>query len=65
MTKRTHIIKRGNSWAVKTEGKSKASKVYASKEDALIGAQSMRKNGYDVVVHKSDGTVQKWQKSKK
>ena len=65
MNKRTHIIKRGTGWAVKTEGNSRATKVYQSKEAALSGAQPFRKSGHDVVVHKADGSIQKWQKSTK
>ena len=54
---RLHIIKRGERWAVKSEGASKASKIYATKEQA---ASSARKSGKIVIVHKKDGTIQKW-----
>jgi hypothetical protein len=60
--KRVHVISRGDSWAVKKEGNLKASKVYPDKETAITGA---RKSGHDVVVHKKDGSIQKWEKPNK
>lgn len=64
MSKRIHIIKRGAGWAVKTEGAKRASKIYASKVEAEGAVQVFRRQGYDVVVHKSNGFIQKWQKAK-
>ncbi len=63
--KRIHIVKRDYGWAVKKEGKKRASKVYKTKEEAVKGAQKHKKNGNDVVVHTKDGSIQRWEKSTK
>ena len=63
--KRTHVVKRDSGWAVKKEGAQRATKVYTTKEQAVKGAEKSRKSGSDVVVHKKDGSIQKWKKSKK
>jgi hypothetical protein len=62
---RVHIIKRDHDWAVKKEGDMKASRIYASKEDALQYARTYRIKGHDIVVHHTDGSVEKWEKAKK
>ena len=64
-SKRAHVIKRESGWAVKKQGAQKASKVYTTKEAAVKGAQKLKKEGHDVVIHKKDGSIEKWQKSKK
>jgi len=64
MAKRYHVTKRGDGWAVKREGSQKASKVYRTKEDAQNDAQRFREKGNDVVIHKRDGSIEKWQKKK-
>ncbi|MHB9140370.1 MAG: DUF2188 domain-containing protein [Paludibacter sp.] len=64
LNKRTHVVKRSSGWAVKTEGASRASRVYVSKEAAIRGAQKYSTTGSDIVIHKGDGTIQKWEKSK-
>ncbi|MEQ9302114.1 MAG: DUF2188 domain-containing protein [Cyclobacteriaceae bacterium] len=61
---RIHIIKRGTGWAVKAEGAKRAKALFPNKDSALKSAQSLRKSGNDIVVHKADGTVQKWEKAK-
>jgi hypothetical protein len=63
--KRTHVVKRDSGWAVKKEGTKRATKVYTTKEQAVKGAEKSRKSGSDVVIHKKDGSIQKWVKSKK
>jgi hypothetical protein len=63
--KRVHVIKRDEGWAVKKQGTSRASRIYKSKEDAVEGAQKFKKSGHDLVIHKKDGSIQKWEKSKK
>ena len=63
--KRTHVVKRDSGWAVKKEGAKRATKVYTTKEQAVKGAEKSRKSGRDVVVHKKDGSIQTWKKSKK
>ena len=64
-SKRIHVTSRSNGWAVKKEGLSKASKIYKTKDSAVSGARKLRSKGLDLVVHKRDGTIQKWEKSKK
>jgi hypothetical protein len=61
--KRTHVVKRESGWAVKKEGAKRATKVYTTKEQAVKGAEKTRKSG-DVVIHKKDGSIQRWVKSK-
>ncbi|MCB9226737.1 MAG: DUF2188 domain-containing protein [Chitinophagales bacterium] len=63
--KRTHVVKRDSGWAVKKEGAQRATKVYKTKEQAVKGAEKNRKSGSDVVIHKEDGSIQQWKKSKK
>jgi len=63
--KRVHIISRESGWAVKKEGASRASRVYEKKETAIENAKRLQRTGHDVVVHKRDGSIQKWEKSKK
>lgn len=63
--KRTHVVKRDSGWAVKKEGTQRASRVFKTKEEAVKGAQKYKKSGSDVVIHKKDGSIQKWEKSKK
>ena len=61
--KRVHVISRKEGWAVKKEENAKASKVYGTKSAAEKGAKRMSK-GRDVVVHKRDGSIQKWKRAK-
>ena len=63
--KRVHIISRDDGWAVKKEGASRASRIYENKEAAIENAKRLQRTGHDVVVHKKDGSIQKWEKSKK
>lgn len=61
--KRTHVVKRENGWAVKKEGAKKATKVYKTQVDAIEGARASSKGSADVVVHRKDGSILKWEKS--
>lgn len=63
-SKRTHVVKRDSGWAVKKEGAQRASKVYKTKGDAIKGARSSSRSGSELVIHKKDGSIQKWEKSK-
>jgi hypothetical protein len=58
-----HVISRKGGWAVKKEGNTKASKIYGTKDAAVKGASRSSK-GHDVVVHRKDGSIEKWQKAK-
>lgn len=64
-TKRVHVISRDSGWAVKKEGASRASRVYESKEKAVESAKKLQKSGHDVIVHKRDGSIQRWEKPDK
>ena len=64
-SKRVHIISRKDGWAIKKQGASRATKIYQKKETAIKDAQKLRKTGHDVIVHKKDGTIQKWKKPSK
>lgn len=56
---KVHVISRQSGWAVKSEGTSRASKIYKTKNEAVKGAKSTSK-GRDVVVHKKDGSIERW-----
>lgn len=64
-TERTHIVKRESGWAVKKEGNEKASRIYKTKEEAIKGSEKLRDQGSDVIIHKEDGSIQDWKKSRK
>ena len=57
---RTHVISRNGSWAVKKEGATRATRVYAQKRSAVTSAVRIAQRGTEVVVHKRDGSVDKW-----
>ncbi len=59
---RTHIIKRGDGWAVKKQGASKASKVYSTQDAAIKSAKSM-KSASEIVIHRKDGSIRNWIKN--
>ncbi|MDI9365844.1 MAG: DUF2188 domain-containing protein [Flavobacterium sp.] len=63
-TARVHIVKRDAGWAIKKEGKERASSLHDNKQDALRASNSLTKKGFDVIVHNADGSVSKWKKSK-
>jgi len=62
---RVHIIKRKSRWALRKEGNQKASRIFETKEDARQHIQSYRQKGHDVVIHKKDGSIEKWEKANK
>jgi len=64
-SKRVHIISRKDGWAIKKEGKTRASKIYDNKNSAVSSARRLREKGHDVIVHKKDGSIQMWEKSEK
>ena len=64
-SKRLHVIKRDSGWALKRQGASRANKIYGDENKAIKAAESYRKKGHDVVVHKKDGTIQNWKSAKK
>ena len=66
MTNKAHIIKRGTQWALLKEDADRASKIYDTKKDALEGAKKLDSlSGYDIVVHKKNGLIEKWVRAPK
>jgi hypothetical protein len=61
---RVHVIKRQDGWVVKKEGALRASKKYTTKEEAVRSARIYWIHGHDLVIHRKDGTIEKWTKSK-
>ena len=65
VTKRVHVMKRGTGWAIKKQGASRASRVYDSKQEAIEAGRRFKRLGYDLVIHKKDGSIQRLEKSQK
>ncbi|MDD5312630.1 MAG: DUF2188 domain-containing protein [Dehalococcoidia bacterium] len=65
LPKRAHIIARDRGWAIKKEGSTRASSLHQDKNDAISSAKRLKRQGHDIVVHKKDGSIQKWEKAKK
>jgi hypothetical protein len=63
--KRAHIIARDQGWAIKKEGSTRASSLHQDKNAAINGAKKLKQQGHDIVVHKKDGSIQRWEKGKK
>ena len=63
--KRVHVIKRGEGWSILKEGASRATRIYKTKREAVEGARIFKKRGYDLIIHKEDGLIQKWEKPQK
>jgi hypothetical protein len=63
MTKRAHIIKRDSGWALKKQGAERASKIYSTKEKAVKSAEKLKRAGHDIIIHKRNGSIEKWNKS--
>jgi hypothetical protein len=61
---RVHVVSRKDGWAVKTEGNAKASRLFERKEAAVEGARKLSK-GNDVIIHKKDGSIQRWERPAK
>ena len=62
--KRVHIISRYNGgWAILKQGALRALKVYPTKEDAVIGSYPFMQLGYDLVIHRKDGSVEQFKKA--
>ncbi|MCU0288037.1 MAG: DUF2188 domain-containing protein [Acidobacteria bacterium] len=58
--KRLHVIAKRNNWAIRREGASRALKVVPLREDAIKIAKSLYKEGFELVIHRKDGTVKRW-----
>jgi len=62
-SKKIHVISRDGGWAVKSEGATRASRIYKTKDAAVSGATKSSRCR-DIVIHKRDGSIDKWKKSK-
>jgi len=65
-TKRVHICYHNFGkigWSVRKNGALMASRVYKSKRAAIKHALKFLNLGFDVVLHKKDGTVNTWEKA--
>lgn len=63
--KRVHVISRDKGWAIKKEGLSRASQIHKNKEAAVKGARKLKRRGLDIIVHRKDGSIERWEKSKR
>ena len=61
--KSVHIISRGQRWALKKRGAHRALKIYDDKAEAIMAATKFLSGGYDVFIHRKDGTVDVWKKA--
>lgn len=63
IVKRVHVIKRRDGWVIRKEGSKRATKRFDTKKAALDGSQRYLKAGNDVIVHRKNGTIEKWQRA--
>ena len=56
--RRVHVMSRGHKWAVKRSDRSRASRVFLKKVQAICYAKNRR--GVAIIVHRLDGTVEKF-----
>ncbi|MCY7351636.1 MAG: DUF2188 domain-containing protein [Cytophagaceae bacterium] len=63
--RRIHVIYRDQNWITKGEGAQRANKIFKLTRDAVAAADFALKNGKvnAVIVHKMDGTIEKWKKA--
>lgn len=53
-----HVVPHAKGWAVKAEGKARASAVFAKQEEAIAAAKKIAANqGGVVLIHRPDGTI--------
>jgi hypothetical protein len=56
--KGVHVVPRGNGWAVKREGSSRASKVTETQRQAIqAGRETARREGAELVIHSQSGRI--------
>ena len=58
MRKRIHIIYRGGKWALKKDGGKRASFICNTARQCILVAISNRYWGWEVILHKEDGSVE-------
>jgi len=64
-SRRVHVIARDKGWAIKKEGLSKASRIHQNKEAAVSSARTLRRRGHDVIIHRKDGSIERWEKARR
>ncbi|MFC1970876.1 DUF2188 domain-containing protein [Chloroflexota bacterium] len=64
-SRRVHVIARDKGWAIKKEGLSKASRIHQNKEAAVNSARTLRTRGHDVIIHRKDGSIERWEKARR
>ena len=53
-----HVVPHGDGWAVKGEGKSRATKVTSTKKEATDAARQISRNqGSELIIHNRDGRI--------
>ena len=60
ISKRYHVVSRDDNWGVKREGAARASRVFKEKSSAVKYAKKVAPKNYDIIIHKKDGSVQRW-----
>ena len=63
--KRIHVIPRRKEWVVKKQGSEKALRVLPAKKEAITLSEKYRNEGFDVIIHKKNGTVKEWKNARK
>lgn len=58
MGKNQHVVPSNGNWAVKGEGNSRATRVFATKQPAVDFARNISRNqGSELVIHNRDGKI--------
>ena len=58
MSKRIHVVPRGDGWAVRRQGASRASSVHGTQGSATDAVRATaRRQGGEVVIHRADGRI--------
>jgi hypothetical protein len=60
-----HVIKHGTSWGVVKGGTLEWLRLFPIKENAVSFARGFILKGFDLIVHRSDGTVERYTKALK
>ncbi len=55
-----HVTTRGTQWAVHKHGATKASGLYDTKEEAKQAAKRFQATNKHIIVHRRDGSVERW-----
>lgn len=55
-----NIIKFRDGWAVLKRGNQRATRWFRDKQEAVTSALPMLEKGFHVIVHREDGSVERW-----